>query len=74
MANRKLVLRYSGQSPFKIAEQVKPGLRDDYGLLVPEAIGSWMVDEIVSRTNAVGTTSSISIIEYKSIPYKDASA
>jgi hypothetical protein len=72
MANRKLVLRYTGNSPFKIAQQVKPGQRDDYGLLVPEAVGSWMVDEIVAKTNALGTTSSISIIEYKSIPYKDA--
>ena len=72
MANRKLVLRYTGASPYKIAEQVKPGLRDDYGLLVPEAEGSWMVDEINSRTTSLGTTSSISIIEYKSIPYKDA--
>ena len=74
MANRKLVLRFTGFSPYKIAEQVKPGVRDDYGLLVPEAVGSWMVDEINSRTNAVGTVSSISIIEYKSIPYKDAAA
>jgi hypothetical protein len=72
MANRKLVLRFSGNSPYKIAEQVKPGLRDDYGLLVPDAVGSWVVDEINSRTNALGMTSSISIIEYKSIPYKDA--
>jgi hypothetical protein len=72
MANRKLVLRFTGASPYKIAQQVKPGLRDDYGLLVPEAVGSWMVDEITSRTNALGTVSSISIIEYKSIPYKDA--
>ena len=52
--------------------QVKPGLSDDYGLVVPEAVGSWMVDEINSRTSALGTVSSISIIEYKSIPYKDA--
>ena len=73
MANRKLVLRFSGGSPYKIAEQVKPGLRDDYGLLVPEVeVGSWMVDEINSRTTSLGTTASISIIEYKSIPYKDA--
>jgi hypothetical protein len=72
MANRKLVLRFTGNSPFKIAEQVKPGLRDDYGLLVPEAVGSWMVDEIISRSNALGMVSSISIIEYKSIPYNDA--
>jgi len=72
MANRKLVLRFTGNSPFKIAEQVKPGLSDDYGLVVPEAVGSWMVDEINSRTSALGTVSSISIIEYKSIPYKDA--
>jgi hypothetical protein len=71
MANRKLVLRFTGNSPFKIAEQVRPGLRDDYGLLVPDAEGSWMVDEINSRSTALGTTSSISIIEYKSIPYKD---
>ena len=72
MANRKLVLRFTGNSPFKIAEQVKPGLSDDYGLVVPEAVGSWMVDEINSRTSALGTVSSISIIEYKSIPSKDA--
>jgi hypothetical protein len=72
MANRKLVLRFTGNSPFKIADQVKPGVRDDYGLLVPEAVGSWMVDEILARTTALGTTSSISLIEYKSIPYKDA--
>ena len=74
MANRMLVLRFTGAPPYKIAEQVKPGVRDDYGLLVPDAVGSWMVDEINSRTNAVGTVSSISIIEYKSIPYKDAAA
>jgi hypothetical protein len=72
MANRKLVLRFTGNSPYKIAEQVKPGLRDDYGLLVPNAEGSWVVDEFTSRTNALGTTTSISIIEYRSIPYKDA--
>ena len=72
MANRKLVLRFTGNSPFKIAEQVKVGLQDDYGLTVPEAVGSWLVDEINSRTTALGTTSSLSIIEYKSIPYKDA--
>ncbi len=72
MANRKLILRYTGNSPFKVAQQVKPGLRDDYGLLVPDAVGSWMVDEILTRTNALGTVSSISLIEYKSIPYKDA--
>ncbi len=72
MANRKLVLRFMGNSPFKVAEQVKPGLTDDYGLPVPEAVGSWMVDEINSRTNALGTVSSISLIEYKSIPYKEA--
>jgi len=72
MANRKLVLRFSGNSPYKIASQVKPGIRDDYGLLVPELpVGSWMVDEILARTTALGTTSSISLIEYKSIPYKD---
>jgi hypothetical protein len=72
MANRKLVLRFTGASPYKVAQQVKPGVRDDYGLLVPEAVGSWMVDEIVSRSTALGTVSSISIIEYKAIPYKDA--
>ncbi len=72
MANRKLVLRYSGHSPYKIAEQVKPGVADDYGLKVPDAVGSWLVDEINSRTTALGTVSSIALIEYKSIPYKDA--
>jgi hypothetical protein len=73
MANRKIVLRFTGNSPFKVADQVKPGLRDDYGLLVPDVeIGSWMVDEILARTTALGTTSSLSLIEYKSIPYKDA--
>jgi hypothetical protein len=72
MANRKLVLRFTGNSPYKIAEQVRPGVRDDYGLLVPEAVGSWMVDEIMARTTALGTVASISLIEYKSIPYKDA--
>ena len=72
MANRKLVLRFTGHSPYKIAEQVKPGVVDDYGLTVPEAVGSWMVDEINARTTALGTISSIDLIEYKSIPYKDA--
>jgi hypothetical protein len=72
MANRKLVLRFTGASPFKVAAQVRPGLRDDYGLLVPEAVGSWMVDEILSRTTALGTVTSLSLIEYKSIPYKDS--
>ena len=72
MANRKLVVRFTGSSPFKIADRVRPGLRDDYGLLVPEAVGSWIVDEILSRTTALGTVSSISLIEYKSIPYRDA--
>jgi hypothetical protein len=72
MANRKLVLRFTGASPFKVAQQVKPGLRDDYGVLVPEAVGSWMVDEILTRANAVGTVSSISLLEYKAIPYTDA--
>ena len=71
MANRKLVLRFSGNSPYKVAQQVRPGIADDYGLTVPEAVGSWMVDEINSRTTALGTTSSISIIEYKSIPYAE---
>lgn len=71
MANRKLVLRFIGYSRYKVAEQVKPGIRDDYGVLIPEAIGSWMVDEIVTRSNALGTTSSVSLIEYTSIPYKD---
>ncbi len=47
------------------------GVADDYGLTVPEAVGSWMVDEINARTTALGTTSSISLIEYKSIPYND---
>jgi hypothetical protein len=73
MANRKIVLRFTGNSPFKVAEQVKPGLRDDYGVLVPALeVGSWLVDEILARTTALGTTSSLSLIEYKSIPYKDA--
>jgi hypothetical protein len=72
MANRKLVLRFSGGSPYKIADQVKPGVRDDYGLLVPELeVGSWKVDEINSRTTALGTTASVSLIEYKSIPYTE---
>jgi hypothetical protein len=72
MANRKLVLRFTGNSPYKVAEQVKPGIRDDYGVLVPEAVGSWMVDEINTRSSALGTVSSIALIEYKSIPYKEA--
>ncbi len=72
MANRVLVLRYAGTSPFRIAEQVKPGERDHYGVTVPEAVGSWMVDEINTRTTSLGSVSSVSIIEYKSIPYKDA--
>ena len=72
MANRKLILRFTGASPFKVAEQVRPGLMDDYGLKVPEAEGSWMVDEILTRSNALGTVASVSLIEYKSIPYKDA--
>jgi hypothetical protein len=50
MANRKIVLRFSGPPAYKIAQQVKPGLRDDYGTLLPDAIGSWLVDETVSRT------------------------
>ncbi len=73
MANRKIVLRFTGASPYKVAEQVKPGLRDDYGALVPAVEeGSWMVDEILTRSNALGTVSSLSLIEYKAIPYKDA--
>ena len=74
MANRKLVLRFTGASPYKIAQQVRPGVRDDYGLLVPDAVGSWVVDEINSRSTALGTVSSISVIEYKAIPYKDDAA
>jgi hypothetical protein len=71
MANRALILRYMGKSPFIVAQQVRPGLTDDYGLKVPEAVGSWMVDEIVSRTTSLGTVTSIFLIEYKAIPYKE---
>ena len=71
MANQKIVLRFTGPSKFKIAEQVKPGLSDDYGTVLPKAVGSWLVDETVSRTTALGTTTSVSLIDYTAIPYKD---
>ena len=71
MANRKIVLRLSGPSPFKVAEQIKPGYTDSYGTVLPQAIGSWMVDEFQSRTTALGTTSYIHLIDYTAIPYKD---
>ncbi len=71
MANRKIVLRFTGGSTFKIAQQVKPGLTDDYGTVLPEAIGSWLVDETQSRTTSLGTTTSVHLIDYTAIPYKD---
>ena len=71
MANKKIVLRFTRQSPFKVAEQVKPGFTDDYGTEVPSAIGSWMVDEFQSRTNSLGTTTHVHLIDYTAIPYKD---
>jgi hypothetical protein len=71
MANKKIVLRFTGASTFKIAQQVKPGLTDDYGIVLPEAIGSWLVDETQSRTNALGTTTAVHLIDYTAIPYKD---
>jgi hypothetical protein len=71
MANKKCVLRFSGPSAFKIAQQVKPGLTDDYGTTLPAAIGSWLVDETQSRTTAVGTTTWVHLIDYTAIPYKD---
>lgn len=71
MSHRKVILRFTGFPTFKISQQIKPGLKDDYGTVLPEATGSWLVDEIVSRTTALGTTSSIHLIDYASIPYKD---
>jgi len=71
MANRKIVLRFTGPSVFKIAEQIKPGFTDDYGTVLPEAIGSWLVDETQSRTTALGTTTFVHLIDYTAIPYKD---
>ncbi len=71
MANRKIVLRFSGPSTFKIAQQVKPGLTDDYGMVLPDAIGSWLVDETQSRTTSLGTTTSVHLIDYTAIPYPD---
>jgi hypothetical protein len=71
MANKKIVLRFTGPSAFKIAQQVKPGLTDDYGTVLPKAIGSWLVDETQSRTTALGTTTHVHLIDYTAIPYKD---
>jgi len=71
MANRKIVLRFTGNSVFKIAQQVKPGLTDDYGTVLPDAIGSWLVDETLARTTALGTVTSVYLIDYTAIPYKD---
>jgi hypothetical protein len=71
MANRKIVLRFTGNPTFKIAQQVKPGVTDDYGVEVPKAIGSWLVDETQSRTTALGTTTAVHLIDYTAIPYKD---
>jgi len=71
MANQKIVLRFTGIPTFKIAQQVKPGLTDDYGTVLPPAIGSWLVDEIQSRTVSLGTTTHVHLIDYTAIPYKD---
>jgi hypothetical protein len=71
MANQKVVLRFIGNPDFKIAQQVKPGLTDDYGKVLPGAVGSWLVDETQSRTTALGTLTHIHLIDYTSIPYKD---
>ncbi len=71
MANRKIVLRFTGHPTFKIAQQVKPGFTDDYGSVLPPAIGSWLVDEIQTRTTALGTSGSVYLIDYTAIPYKD---
>jgi len=71
MANKKIVLRFTGPSTFKIAQQVKPGLTDDYGTVLPGAIGSWLVDETQSRTNALGTVTAVHLIDYTAIPYQD---
>lgn len=72
MANRKIVLRFTGNSTFKIAQQVRPGVTDDYGtILPPAAAGSWMVDEIQSRTTSLGTLTHVHLINYTAIPYKD---
>ncbi len=71
MANRKMVLRFNGPYPFKVAEQVKPGYKDSYGSILPPANGSWKVDEYQSRTTALGTTTWVHLIDYTAIPYKD---
>jgi hypothetical protein len=71
MANQKIVLRFTGTPTFKIAQQIKPGLTDDYGAVLPPAVGSWMVDEIQTRTVSLGTTTSVSLIDYTAIPYPD---
>jgi hypothetical protein len=71
MANKKIVLRFMGPPTFKIAQQVKPGLADDYGAVLPAPIGSWLVDETQSRTTALGTVTSVHLIDYTAIPYKD---
>ncbi len=70
MANRKIVLRFTGKPTFKIAQQIKPGLTDDYGTTLPAAIGSWMIDEILARTTSLGTVTSIYLIDYTAIPYQ----
>ena len=62
MANQKVILRFSGRPDFKIAQQVKPGLTDDYGKTLPDAVGSWLVDETQSRTTSLGTTTSVHLI------------
>jgi hypothetical protein len=72
MANCKIVLRFSGPSRFKIAEQVRPGVTDDYGTVLPDAIGSWLVDETQSRTTSLGTTTAVHLIDYTAIPYPAA--
>ncbi len=72
MANRKIVLRFTGAPSFKIAQQLKPGMTDDYGLELPTLeTGSWLVDEIQSRTTSLGTLTQIHLINYTAIPYKD---
>jgi hypothetical protein len=68
---RKIVLKYIGGSKFKISQQVKPGEADDYGITLPEPIGSWMVDETVTRTTSLGSTTTVCLIDYTAIPYKD---
>lgn len=71
MSNRKIVLRYTGDHSFHIAQQVRPGVVDDYGLVLPAAQGSWMVHEIQSRTTSLGTLTHIYLIDYGAIPYKN---